>query len=120
MPFIALVPEYFVFRSWAVAFLFLEVAAGALVVVAMLRQRMSVRCGGLVIASLMVMLLILVPRLYSIASAGALVYWAFWCSVLFFGFFAWALLVFKKINRIRTGVVSESRGEVANRKSRAR
>jgi len=77
------VPEYFVFRSWAVVFLFLEFAIVPMAVVAFCRLQISKKFGAWFLMILLISNLPIIFFLRKIMIRGALDYWTTWCLILF-------------------------------------
>jgi hypothetical protein len=96
MNIVALVPEYFVFQSWAVATLFLGFFVGPIVAVSVLRQKISNRNGGVISIAFLVAFFAIAPSLYSIMMPGALSYWGICCTALLLLSLAGSLLLIRK------------------------
>lgn len=79
---IALVPEYFVFRSQAVFCLFVTSVVAPIVAVAIYRERIPRQVGILCLVILAVALVPIGISLWHIAARGAIAYWTTWCTIL--------------------------------------
>ena len=99
MNILALVPEYFVFHSWVVVTLFLEFVVGPIVAVAVLRQRIAIKNGILILIGLLVVFFAIAPSLHSIMLPGALSYWGICCTALLLLSLAVSLLLIREKRR---------------------
>jgi len=79
----ASVPTYFVFRSWAVVFLFAEFVILPIVVVLIYRQRVSKQVGAGLLAALFCFAFPIVFFLREMMANGAMEYWTTWSLMLF-------------------------------------
>jgi len=98
----ALVPNYFVFRSWAVAFLFAEFVILPIVVALIFRKRVSKKVGVGLLSIQFFFAFPIVFFLREVLTRGAIGYWTTWCLMLFAFSLIGSLCLLRKTNSERS------------------